>query len=197
MRRVRPASGSTDSIVFLIPARNEAENLARLLPLLEAKVYVYDDQSEDGTAEIAAANGANVIRGKELPDGWTGKNHACHRLAQVAAEDSSADWWIFLDADMYPEPGLAPAMSAFLRRARTPVVTGFARGLPGRGIEPFIWPRCPNGKRPQQVHERPVHGVACNYLHRPLAERETQGPNPRRRPHRSPACERGHSGGSR
>lgn len=142
LRRVRPG-GPTDEIAVLIPARNEADNLRRLLPsLIEpnpgVRVYVYDDGSEDDTAEIAARSGARVIRGGDLPEGWTGKNHACHRLAQVAAEDSPARWWMFLDADVYPEPGFLGGVAEHLHRSRSPVMTGFPRGLPGRGIEPLF-----------------------------------------------------------
>jgi len=142
LRRVRPG-GPTDEIAVLIPARNEEENLRRLLPALiepnpGLRVYVYDDGSEDGTAEVATAAGARVIRGGELPQGWTGKNHACHCLAQVATEDSAARWWVFLDADVYPEPGFLGGVVEHLKRSKSPVLTGFPRGLPGRGIEPMF-----------------------------------------------------------
>ncbi len=142
LRRIRPGA-PTDEIAVLIPARNEEENLRRLLPALiepnpGVRVYVYDDGSEDETAEVAAAAGARVIRGGELPEGWTGKNHACHRLAQVAAEDSPARWWVFLDADVYPEPGFLGGVVSHLNRSRSPVLTGFPQGLPGGGIEPLF-----------------------------------------------------------
>ncbi len=87
---------------------------------------------------VAAAAGARVLRGGELPAGWTGKNHACHRLAQAAAEDSPARWWVFLDADVYPEPGFLGGLVQHLERHRPPVLTGFPKGLPGRGIEPLF-----------------------------------------------------------
>lgn len=142
LRRLRPASG-TDAIAVLIPARNEETNLRRLIPALiepnpGLRVYVYDDGSDDATAEVAAAAGARVLRGGELPAGWTGKNHACHRLAQAAAEDSPARWWVFLDADVYPEPGFLGGLVQHLERHRPPVLTGFPKGLPGRGIEPLF-----------------------------------------------------------
>lgn len=145
MRRVRP-NGRTEApkLAFLIPARNEAENLERLLPQLlepeqgQHQVYVYDDNSDDGTADVAIRHGVKLIRGGPLPSGWTGKNHACHRLAQVAAEDSDADWWVFLDADVLPEPGFAGSLAEFIETAKTPVVSGFLKGIPGTGIEPLF-----------------------------------------------------------
>lgn len=151
MRRPKPGPGPTFAV--LIPARNEADNLRRLIPELTAQklidphtgaetplqVFVFDDESDDGTAEVAAAGGATVLRASEpLPPGWTGKNRACHLLAQAAAEASPAEWWVFLDADVYPEPTFAAGMQGLLREvgARCPVVSGFPRGIPGEGVEP-------------------------------------------------------------
>lgn len=135
MKRPRPGPGSA---AWLIPARNEAENLAELLPALAGEtVFVYDDGSSDGTSEVAARFGAQVIRGSEqLPEGWTGKNHACKRLAEVAAEASSHDAMLFLDADARPSAALAGAMRSMSKGSR--VVTGFPRLLPGKGLEPLV-----------------------------------------------------------
>lgn len=144
MRRVRGrarAAGDPE-MAILIPARNEAENLRRLLPQLEGlRVYVYDDESEDGTGEIARGLGARVVRPSEaLPAGWTGKNRACHALAQVVAEDSAAEWWVFLDADVEVKAGFAGGMAEAIRRygARSALITGFPEVIPGRGVEPLF-----------------------------------------------------------
>jgi glycosyltransferase involved in cell wall biosynthesis len=135
----RPGRGSDEPIAALIPARNEEENLARLVPSLVEQgfqVFVYDDDSTDGTAKAAKEAGATVLKGGPLPTGWTGKNHACHCLAQAAAEASSADHWVFFDADVRPKPGLLQALNDLKKRA--PVVSGFPQMLPGRGIEPLF-----------------------------------------------------------
>lgn len=142
MRRPKPGPPQpNDDVCVLIPARNEAHNLGRLVPqLLEPnpglKLYVYDDDSEDATAEVAAAAGARVIRGGPLPQGWTGKNWACHQLAKVAAEDSDADWLLYLDADVEPAPDFIPAMRSL--GPGVAVVTGFPTVVPGRGVEPIF-----------------------------------------------------------
>jgi hypothetical protein len=132
------------SFCVLIPARNEAENLKRLLPSLFGpnpglKAYVYDDESEDGTAEIAASCNAIVIQPKEkLPEGWTGKNRACHELAKVAAEDSDADYWVFLDADVILTPEFIPSLRGLIAESRAEMLTGFPKYYPGVGLEPLF-----------------------------------------------------------
>ena len=120
----------------MIPARNEAETLPVVIPpLIESgvKVTVLDDDSSDGTGEVASKLGAEVIQMTEsLPSGWTGKNNACHRLAKSA----TAEWVVFLDADTYPLPEFAERLSGHLLTTDAEVVTGFPRMLPGADMEP-------------------------------------------------------------
>lgn len=139
MVRPRPSS-SAPNFCILIPARNEAENLRQLLPSLQGvKIYVFDDESSDGSAEVAASLEATVIRGGPLEAGWTGKNRACHELAKVAAEDSSAEWLLFLDADMRASPSFVGAVQGLVETVgrRASVISGFPRMIPGRGFEPM------------------------------------------------------------
>jgi glycosyltransferase involved in cell wall biosynthesis len=144
----RPGSKEEgDSFCFLIPARNEAENLKELIPILQnqlgpkPKVYVFDDESDDGTGAIASELGATTIYPREpLPKGWTGKNRACHELARAAAEDCDARWYLFLDADARPEPDFLNGMRDLASKVggRCGVLTGFPTIRPGRGIEPLF-----------------------------------------------------------
>ncbi len=144
MRRIRP-SGRVKGEKFpsvLIPARDEEENLKELIPLLTAqglRVYVYDDDSSDKTAEAAREAGAIVIKGRILPDGWRGKCHACHQLALAASEDSPDEWWVFIDADTRPLPGFGQGMADWIESQgrKTFMVTGFLKMNPGAGIEPL------------------------------------------------------------
>ncbi|CAN5476998.1 glycosyltransferase family 2 protein [soil metagenome] len=131
------ADGS--EILCLIPARNEEANLAELIPLLKAqgaRVAVFDDESSDRSADVAGATGATVVLPREpLPEGWTGKNRACHELA-LWAETTDARLWLFLDADVRPKPGFLDGMADLAIHAR--VVTGIPRILPGKGAEPLF-----------------------------------------------------------
>ncbi|MBC7467297.1 MAG: glycosyltransferase family 2 protein [Bdellovibrio sp.] len=94
----------------LIPARNEAHNLVRLIPSLISSNYkkfeilLLDDESDDQTDLIAQkllADGSisyQVLKGKPLPvhSEFRGKNWACHQLAQMA----KGEVLIFCDADV-------------------------------------------------------------------------------------------------
>ncbi|MDT8306913.1 MAG: glycosyltransferase [Anaerolineae bacterium] len=104
------------SLSIIIPARNEAENLSRLLPSLSAidypgdvEVIVVDDGSMDATAAVAARHGMRVIRVDEVPAGWLGKPHACQQGAQAAR----GDWLLFTDADTVHQPKAAAAAVAY------------------------------------------------------------------------------------
>lgn len=94
----------TRSVSILIPARNEAENLQRLLPSLLEQTYspveiiVYNDASTDGTAEILtsfASPQLHVLQGDGPPPGWLGKSHALFQ----ATREATGDVFLFLDAD--------------------------------------------------------------------------------------------------
>lgn len=98
-------------VSLLIPARNEAEvieaTVRRLLKQTypNVEVIVLDDNSSDDTTERAnaAASGdprLRVIRGAPLPEGWLGKNWACHQLSQAA----QGDILVFTDADVIWTP---------------------------------------------------------------------------------------------
>jgi glycosyltransferase involved in cell wall biosynthesis len=104
-RAARPAPlDRFPSLTVIIPARNEETNLRRLLPTLLAQRYpafdvlVYDDASEDGTAEVVRRLGdgrVRLLRGDGPPPGWVGKVHA---LAEASAE-ARGELILFLDAD--------------------------------------------------------------------------------------------------
>ncbi|MEN0056005.1 MAG: glycosyltransferase [Mucilaginibacter sp.] len=103
----------TDKVSVLIPARNEAGNILTLLQSIHDQDYenyeviVLDDESGDDTFDVCSAFAVKhphfrVIKGDKLPDGWIGKNYACHQLALQA----SGKYLLFLDADEEVKQGL-------------------------------------------------------------------------------------------
>jgi glycosyltransferase involved in cell wall biosynthesis len=141
MRRPK-GRGDSSGIIVLIPARDEAENLARLVPELRkqfSRVVVFDDESSDGTGDIASELGAEVIRPSEpLPEGWTGKNRGCDALGRYALETGKEPWFMFLDADVYPAADFGSKLAGMLDTSAAPVVSGIPTVAPGRGIEPLF-----------------------------------------------------------
>jgi dolichol-phosphate mannosyltransferase len=99
------------TISVVIPARDEEHRLAPLLEALAAdptvsEVIVVDDESTDGTAELARRLGATVVSGATPPSGWVGKPWALEQGLRVAR----GDWVVSFDADVEPSPGLASAL---------------------------------------------------------------------------------------
>lgn len=118
-----PPDPAGPPVSIIIPARNEAEHLPRLLASLStlryhaaggARLYetiVVDDASTDGGGAAAATLGARVIRLEEAdrPVGWTGKANACMRGAAVAQHA----WLLFLDADTELTPPAVERVIAY------------------------------------------------------------------------------------
>jgi hypothetical protein len=131
-RSVRPvAPPRLPSLSVLVPARNEEANLQRLLPSLLAQRYpdveflVYDDASEDGTAEVVCRHPdrrLRLLRGDGPPPGWIGKVHA---LAE-AAQEAQGEVLLFLDADaelLHPD-ALAQLVARWAALPAPAVLTG-------------------------------------------------------------------------
>lgn len=94
-------------VSILIPARNEEKNISNCIDdiykqtLTNKEVICYDDNSTDDTYNVLLQlknkyENFYIIKGSDLPIGWTGKNWACYQLAL----HSSGEYLIFLDADV-------------------------------------------------------------------------------------------------
>jgi hopene-associated glycosyltransferase HpnB len=107
-------------VTAVIPARNEADMLPLSLTSLLAQDYpgdfsivLVDDQSTDGTAEVARAlaersdRNVTVVTGAPLPAGWTGKVYAMHQGIAAATEQTPPpDYLLLTDADIGYQPGV-------------------------------------------------------------------------------------------
>lgn len=101
-------------LTALIPARNEAEFIGGCLSGLEAQgshltMILVDDQSNDGTAQVAGQvvkEGLRTVTGLPLPPGWTGKLWALEQgLAHVRTPLT-----LLVDADVELRPGILAAL---------------------------------------------------------------------------------------
>ncbi len=105
-------------VVAIVPARNEAETIARTVSALakqdypgEFHIIVVDDHSEDGTAALArnaaevsgAAERVSIHSAADLAQGWTGKIWALNEGVQVATNHAAEFFW-FTDADIEHAP---------------------------------------------------------------------------------------------
>ncbi len=107
-------TGQIDSTVtILLPVRNEAENIERILGELNnqenlpnLKVIVIDDHSEDKTFQLVTENLSeriSIISAPALPDGWIGKVGAL-QAGYRKIESELPDVVISIDADVHFEP---------------------------------------------------------------------------------------------
>jgi hopene-associated glycosyltransferase HpnB len=120
--------GPWPAITAVIPARDEAECVGETVTSLlrqdyagEFHVVLVDDQSRDGTAEVARAAAAalgaidrlTVLPGRTLPAGWTGKLWAQSQGVEAAEAGPRPPELILLtDADIVYAPGELAKLAA-------------------------------------------------------------------------------------
>jgi hopene-associated glycosyltransferase HpnB len=120
------------AIIAIVPARDEAEVIARSIGSLLRQDYpgrlsivLIDDQSSDRTAELArgaaravgAGERLTVLRGSDPPAGWTGKLWAMDRgFLHVQMEPEPPEFVLFTDADIAYEA--SDAVERLVRGAR-------------------------------------------------------------------------------
>jgi len=134
-------------ISVLIPARNEAKNIAACLEAVLAsagsatEVLVLDDQSTDDTVRIVAQLAdrdprVQLIAGQPLPTGWNGKQHACWQLAQAASRQRL----VFLDADVRLTPCALSRIASQSARQQVDLLSGFPRQVTKTLLERLLLP---------------------------------------------------------
>jgi hopene-associated glycosyltransferase HpnB len=117
-----PPPAAWPCLAVVIPARDEAEGIGRCLNSLLGQGYqgawsiiVVDDNSGDGTADVARRTAANcgaserltIVSGAPLPRGWTGKLWALSQgIAAAEALDHPPEYILLSDADIVYAPGM-------------------------------------------------------------------------------------------
>jgi glycosyltransferase involved in cell wall biosynthesis len=114
------AASAAQRVAVVIPCLNEAPTVAKVIgdfrrALPAAAIYVIDNDSTDGTAEIAAANGAQV-----LLETRRGKGFA----VRTAFRRIDADLYVMVDGDdTYPAESVAALLEPVLA-GRADMVVG-------------------------------------------------------------------------
>jgi glycosyltransferase involved in cell wall biosynthesis len=134
-------------ISVLIPARNEEASIAACISSvmkqgnMVREILVYDDHSEDRTAEIVrdlsqADPRVRCLEPSELPNGWCGKTYACSQLAGAA----TSEWMLFLDADARLEPFAVAGMLAEANTRKLTLLSSWPRIEMGSFWERVLMP---------------------------------------------------------
>lgn len=119
-----PASENLD-VAVLLPCYNEAGTIGAVVQgfraaLPHARIYVYDNNSTDGTALTAMLAGATVMRERRQ-----GKGHVVRRMFC----DIEADVYVMADGDGTYAPDDAEELIRTLLTERTDMVVGTRRGV--------------------------------------------------------------------
>ena len=120
-------------VTILIPARNEAETIARTLDALLAQsvapgtldIVVVEDRSDDGTDDVLAryvGRGVRVVAGAPRPAGWSGKLWALEQGKAAVSRPLT----LLLDADIELAPGALAALLAQRSRSGAALVSVMA-----------------------------------------------------------------------
>lgn len=152
-------------VSVLVPARDEERAIGGLAAAVlasrdvELELVILDDDSRDRTAaivaELAARDGrVRLVRGAPLPEGWCGKQHACHQLAAAATHEVL----VFLDADVRLEPDAIARAAAFLEASRLDLASGFPRQETGCLLDWLLLPL--------------IHFILLGYLPLAVARRD-------------------------
>ncbi|CAA2106146.1 4,4'-diaponeurosporenoate glycosyltransferase [Methylobacterium bullatum] len=136
LRTPEPEAAQDGLVSILIPARDEEGTIVDTVRAalastgIAVEVLVGDDHSTDATAGLVRALAETdprlrLVPVPSLPEGWTGKNHAC---AALAAEARGAHL-LFIDADVTLTPGAAAGLVAHARATEAALVSAVPRQI--------------------------------------------------------------------
>jgi len=130
-----PGDASTPAVAVVIPARDEAGVIQQAIrSLLHSEysgpmcIFVVDDHSSDGTADLARAEGdrITVVASRPLPPGWSGKLWAVAQGVDAALA-GSPEFLLLTDADIVHAPGNLARLVARAQRDRLDIASVMVR----------------------------------------------------------------------
>jgi hopene-associated glycosyltransferase HpnB len=145
-----PEPAAWPAVVAVVPARNEADVIARSVGSLlsqeypgDFKVVLVDDNSDDGTAMAAGGTDGGgrltVIAGRPLAKAWTGKLWAVSQGVEAASAAAPTYLWI-TDADIAHAPETLRRLVARAEAGKLTLVSLMARLQTGTWAERLLIP---------------------------------------------------------
>lgn len=131
----RPLPDPAPRVSVIIPAKDEEAGIRKCIDSVLAQTYpnlsiiAVDHRSTDRTGAILDEMAATNPRLKivhftgDLPDGWTGKNHAVNE----GYAHADGDYLLFLDADCTLEPNTLSSVIAAVAHTRADLVSVMPR----------------------------------------------------------------------
>lgn len=131
-----PSDAHPLRIAVVLPCYNEAATIAQVISdfrdaLPQADIYVFDNNSSDGTAQAAADAGA-IVRSETRQ----GKGHVVRRIFA----DVEADVYVMADGDGTYDASAAPVLIELMQKNKVDMVVGTRAGVTqdaGRGGHAF------------------------------------------------------------
>jgi hypothetical protein len=177
LRTPEPEAARDALVSILIPARDEEDTIVETVRAalastgIAVEVLVGDDHSTDATASLVRALAETdprlrLVPVPALPEGWTGKNHACAALAAEAR----GEHLLFIDADVTLAPAAAAGLVAHARATGAALVSAVPRQIMGSLGERLTVPMINFllvGYLPvpmMRASLRPALGAACGQL---------------------------------
>ena len=143
-----PRSDPTQSplVSVLIPCRNEELKIVQCITSIvnqnykNIEIVILDDCSDDDTGKILSELQSKykkvvAISGEPLPEGWIGKNWACHQLVNYA----TGKFLLFCDADVTYDFGLIRDAIANIQENNSKFMTLFPSRNTSSITDKFVW----------------------------------------------------------
>ncbi|MFK7759008.1 MAG: glycosyltransferase family 2 protein [Phycisphaerales bacterium] len=140
-----------ERVCVIVPAHNEAGNIAKLIASLKAQDYdrltvvLALDRCTDDTAGVAreAIGGDHrfeIIQIDSCPDDWAGKVHAAHSGVTRSQHARSADVYLFSDADTWFDPSCVRATVALANERKLDMLSLLSTLKGERWYERWVQP---------------------------------------------------------